>query len=216
MNGNTTIRSVQMGIVSFGIVLALSAVLRAALGAQPALEAGLLLVLGVPAYALGYTAHQIRGARRARRGQAPSDLALALGDLSFVITLVGLIVFGAANGLSRRVEDGTLGALALVYLALMALVLGLGWLSGRAVQRLTQSVAAARALPDQPTVLPRLVRRAFEALFRALETLWRLLRRAAAYSFVFVLAAPFFLLQALISGMRTANRWVTQVRERVS
>lgn len=211
-----TIRSVQTGIVSFGIVLALSLVLRTLQGVQPALEAWLLLVIGVPAYVLGYGIRQWRSAQRARRGEAPSELMLALGDLSFVITAVALMIFGAANWLSRRVEDSTLAAFAIVYLVLMALVLGLGWAIGQAIRRLTQSVAVAHAMPNQPMGLPRIVRHALSALFSALEALWQLTRRAVAYSIVFVFTAPFFMLRALLSGIRTANHWVTQVRERIS
>jgi len=205
-------RSVQAGITSFGLLLALSVVSRASQGLQPAFEPILLIFLGVPAYALGYTFWQVRSARRTRTGRPESELALALGDLSFVFTVVGLVIFGAINGLSRRVEDGALVAFAIVHLFVMALVLGVGWAGGQAMQRLTTSVARARALPAQPAGLPRTAQRALQMFLNALSALWRLVKHLTAYA----ITTPFFAARALVSSVQILNRWLTQLRERIS
>lgn len=195
-------RAVQAGIISFGLLLALSIVLRALQGLQPAFEPLLLIVLGVPTHVLGYALWQVRSARRTRKRREESELALALSDLSFVITLIGLAIFGAVHWLSRRVEDNALIGFAIVYLLVMALVLVLGWASGQAMQRLNTSIARGHAMPNQPPRWPRMARRALQLFLDALDASWRFVKHLTAYT----IAMPFFMARAFITSVQTLNR----------
>ncbi|PJF34533.1 MAG: hypothetical protein CUN49_15205 [Candidatus Thermofonsia Clade 1 bacterium] len=211
METQKQLRFAQSGIVSFGLSVALLIVVRALQQLKPILDAWLLIGVGTLAYALGYAAQLIQS-----RGKPRSELALTLSDLGFVLTLIWLIVLGAISLLSRRFEASALAALAVVYLVLSALIMGIGSAGGRLMQGLAANIAAVRAAPAQPIGLPRVARRALQLIFSGVGRLWRLVQRAIAYLIVLVVTAPFFAMRALVLSVKALKHCLVQVQEKIS